>query len=229
MTSLPDVAATYKNTTSLTFDGFVRDAMVGCGISSVAVEKLFLFPKDGFNAPVPNPEQKCLAQLTRDIHRQQSQPGEHQTILSQKFQDFIDESLSWKVLQAAPRPKYVAASGDTSVELSLKGWCADVLLNAATRAFFGESLLQVAPDLFRDFFLFDDNSWMLLYGYPRFLAQDMYRGKDAAVSALIKYFDQSPELRQDSAFFVRTLEKALKDLDIHEQDRACFFLMTYWV
>ena len=229
MTSLQDVTAAYKNTASLTFDGFMRDAMVSCGLSPVAIEKMWLSPKDGFNAPVPNPEQKSLAQLTRDLHRQQLHTGEHQIILSQKFQDFIDESLSWEVLKATPRPKYVIASGDTFAELSLKGWCGDVLLNAATRAFFGESLLEVAPDIFRDFFVFDDNSWMLLYGYPRFLAQNMYEGKDAAVAALTKYFEQSQERRQDNAFFVRTLEKGLRDLEIKERDIAKTFLMMYWV
>lgn len=36
----------------------------------------------------------------RDFHKQQLHPGEHQVTLSQKFQDFIDQSLSWDVLKA---------------------------------------------------------------------------------------------------------------------------------
>ena len=229
LTSPQDAALAYKNITSLSFDGFMLDALVGCGVSPFAIQKLWLSPKDGFNAPIPNPEQKCLAQLMRDFHKQQLLPGKHQMILGQKFQNFIDESLSWDVLKAASRPGYVVSSSGASVELSLRGWCGDVLLTAATRAFFGEALLELAPDIFRHFFLFDDNSWMLLYGYPRFLARDMYQGKEASVDGLTRYFELSEECRHDNAYFVRTAEKALRDLDISKLDIAKIFLMVYWV
>lgn len=229
LTSPQDIAKAYQNTISLSFDGFMHDAMVGFNLSPITIQKLWLPPKDGFDAPIPNPEQKCLAHLMRDLHRQQLHPGEHQLILSLKFQNFIDQSLSWDVLKATSRPGYIVSSCDSSVTLSLKGWCGDVLLNAATRAFFGEALLEVAPDVFRDFFLFDDNSWMLLYNYPGFLARDMNRGKDASVAALIKYFGLPKEQREDNAYFVRTAEKALRDLYVSNRDIATIFLMVYWV
>ena len=219
----------YKNVTSLSFDEFMRDAMIGCEVSSFAIERTWLTPKDGFNAPIPNPEQKCLAQLMRDLHRIQLHPGEHQMILSQKFQDFIDQSLAWDVLKRPSKPDYVISLDNNCVELSLKGWCGDVLLNAATRAFFGEALLETAPDIFRHFFLFDDNSWTLLYRYPRFLARDMYHGKEATVAALTKYFEIPGARRRDSSYFVQTTERALRDLDISNRDKAKIFLMVYWV
>lgn len=229
LTSPQDAALAYKNTDALTFDGFIRDAMVSCGLSPTAIAKMSLFPKDGFKAPIPNPDQKCLAQITRDFHKLQLHPGEHQIILSQRFLDLIDQSLSWRVLASVAVPEYVISSKEGGVELSLKRWCGDVLLNAATQAFFGKSLLAAAPDIFRDFFAFDDDSWMLLYNYPRFLARDMYRGKDASVAALTKYFELPEESREDRAYFVRTLEQGLRDLDIDNQDIAKCFLMMYWV
>ena len=203
--------------------------MVSCGLSYTAIAKMWLFPKDGFKSPIPNPDQKCLAQVIRDLHRLQLHPGEHQTVLSEKFLNAIDKSLAWHVLSSASTPEYVISSEEACVELSLKKWCGDVLLNAATQAFFGQSLLAVAPDVFRNFFAFDDNSWMLLYRYPRFLARDMYHGKDASVAALAKYFELPMEPREDKAYFVQILEQALKDLDIDNQDIAKTFLMMYWV
>ena len=125
------------------------------------------------------------------------------------------------------RPGYVVGGGDEFVDVGLKAWCGDVLLNAATRAFFGEALLEVAPDIFRDFFLFDDNSWMLIYRYPRFLAKDMYRGKDASIDGLTEYFELPKERRKDEAFFVRTLEKGMRDLGIKERDIANTFFFVY--
>ena len=203
--------------------------MENCEISSGAIAKMWLFPKYGFKAPIANPEHKCLAQITRDLHRLQLHPGDHQALLSQRFLDLIDGSLRWDVLTSEVAPGYVVAEKGGWVELSLKKWCGDVLLNAATEAFFGKSLLAVAPDVFSSFFAFDDDSWMLLYNYPRFLARDMYRGKDASVAALTKYFELPEEFREDRAFFVRTLEQGLRDLDIDDQDIAKAFLMMYWV
>lgn len=139
----------------------------------------------------------------------------------------MNESLSWDVLKAASRPGYVASSSGASVELSLREWCGDVLLTGATRTFFGEALLKVAPNIFRHFFLFDDNSWMLLYGYPRFLARDMYQSKEATVDGLKRYSELSEERRHDGAHFVRTAEEALRDLDISKRDIAKFSLMVY--
>jgi len=228
LTSAQDVAVAYKNTDSLTFDVFVRDIMVAFGSSSGAIEKMWLFPsKDGhgFAAQVPNPAQKCLAQLTRDFHKQQLHPGENQSALADKFLHHIDESLRWERMSV----KYILKSTESSREISLKGWCGDVLLDAATRAFFGESLLQIEPDLFRDFFDFDDNSWMLLYRYPRFLAKDMYRAKDAAIDALTKYFALPKESRSGEAWFIRTLEAEQRQLGIGDRDIATLMLMVYWV
>ena len=164
-----------------------------------------------------------MAQLMRDLHRLQLHPRKHQNILSQKFQDFIDQSLSWDVLKGPSKPDYVISLDKTCAELSLKGWCGDVLLNAATRAFFGEALLETAPDIFRHFFLFDDNSWTLLYRYPRFLARDMYDGKEATVAALTRYFELPEARRRDSSYFVQTTEMAQRDLDISNRDKAKFF------
>lgn len=53
-------------------------------------------------------------------------------------------------------------------------------------SFFGEALLEIEPDLFRTSFDFDDDSWMLLYRYPKFLAKRLYRSKDAAIDAMTR-------------------------------------------
>lgn len=206
--------------------------MVAFGASPGAIEKMWLLPsndKHGFNAQVENPSQKCLAQLTRDFHKQQLHPGQNQRSLSEKFQGYIEESLRWDSMSTRPNDKYILRSSEMSKEISLKGWCADVLLNAATRAFYGESLLQNQPDLFRDFFDFDDNSWMLMYRYPRFMATSMYQAKDAAIDALTKYFATPKGSRRGEAWFIRTLEAEQRQLGIDDRDIATLNLMVYWV
>lgn len=206
--------------------------MVAFGASPGAIEKMWLLPSNdtqGFNAQVKNPSQKFLFQLTRVFHKQRLHPGQNQRSLSAKFQDCIDESLRWESMSIKGNDKYIIRSSEISLDISLRGWCADVSLNAATRAFYGESLLQNQPDLFRKSFDFDDNSWMLMYRYPRFMATSMYQAKDAAIDALTQYFALPRGSRQGEAWFVRTLEAEQRQLGIGDRDIATLNLMVYWV
>lgn len=202
--------------------------MVAFGASSNAIDKMWLFPNkngQGFAATVPNPFNKCLAQLTRDFHRQQLHPGDHQRELSDIFLFQIDSSLLWQHMSA----ETVVEDDQILKRLSLKRWCGDVLLQAATNAFFGKSLLEIQPDILQNFLNFDDNSWMLMYRFPRFLAKSMYQAKDAAIDALEKYFETPQECRRDAAWFVQTLETEQRRLGIGNRDIATLILMVYWV
>lgn len=228
ITSAEDVAAVYKNVESFTFDLFVRDMMVAFGASPNAVDKMWQVPRKdghGFAATVPNPSNKCLAQLTRDFHRQQLHPGDHQKELSDRFLSHINGTLVWERISAATEVR----DYQCLKRLSLKRWCGDVLLQAATNAFFGETLLEMQPDLLHHFDIFDDNSWMLMYRFPRFLAKNMYLAKDAAIDALEKYFETPKECRSGSAWFVQTLETEQRGLGINNRDIATLILMVYWV
>jgi len=228
LTSPEDVSEAYKNTEALTFDVFVHDIMVSFGASPSAIKKMWLYPQSGgagYQSNVANPYQKCLAQLTRDFHHQQLHPGPKLDDIGVKFLKYINTSLQWNNIPG----KSVHKDGTLSKVISLKQWCGDVLLEAATKAFFGNALLKLQPDLFRDFFTFDDNSWMLMYRYPRFLAKDMHKAKDAAINALTKYFELPRAKRQGEAWFVRTLELEQRSLGIGDRDIATLILMVYWV
>ena len=227
LTSPQDVSDAYKNTTALTFDGFMYDIMIGFEASPNAVQKMWLYPGSGgsgYQSIVDNPHQKCLAKLTREFHRQQLHPGPNLNEIGDKFLNYISNALQWENFSRKHPP-----DDNGQVEISLKGWCSDVLLEAATRAFFGDALLEIEPDLFRHFFTFDDNSWMLLYKYPRFLARHMYNAKDAAVHALTQYFKLPRDKREGETWFVRTLESEQRSLGIDDRDIANLMMMVYWV
>ena len=228
LTSPEDVAAVFKNVDSFTFDGFVRDVMVSFGASSSGVEKMCLLPgKDGLGhvATALNPSKKCLAQLARDFHRLQLHPGHHQAELSDKFLYYISQSLHWELISAAT----VVKDGEQLKQLSLKRWCGDVLLKAATKAFFGELLLEIQPDLLDKFFDFDDDSWMVMFRVPRVFAKSMYRCKNTIIRALVKYFQTPRERRRDAAWYVQTMETEQRRLGIDDRDIATLTVMVYWV
>lgn len=103
--------------------------MISFGVTSEAVQKMWLKPDRG---TVKKLGKKSLAQLTRDFYKQQLHPGENQKILVAKLQTYIDELLRWEHIVNRPTRKYIADSSGISIDIPLKSWCGDVLLNATT-------------------------------------------------------------------------------------------------
>lgn len=227
LTSVKDVAVVYKQTSALTFDGFMYDMMVSFEAKPATLHKMWLFPQSdgtGYQSVAKNPHQKCLAQLTRDFHHQQLEPGPQMTDMAAKFLNYIDNGLQWEKVVGK---KYYYYDDGSKVVL-LKEWCGDVLVEAATRAFFGDTLCEMQPDLCKQFYTFDDESWKLIYRFPRFLAPKLYAAKDTITASFVRWFRLPPEKRQGEAWFVRTLEAEQRVLGVDEDEIAKLMVMIYW-
>ena len=226
ITSSQDAAAVYKNTTSLTFDDYIRDVMVSFGGTPSAVEKMWQVPGRGDTVPFsPNPAHKTLAHLCGDWYRHQLHPGRPLDILQSGFLHNINFSLLWEKIS----DNVVLSSTHDSKVVSLLGWCREVLLDSATRAFFGDRLLELEPELFQSFFDFDDNSWKLTYKLPGVLSKEMTAAKQKGIDALTRYFQLPKEERPGEAWLVQTLEAEMRHVGIQDPDIAAFVMMFYWV
>ena len=200
--------------------------MINFGGSPTAVERMWRTPgKDSPVAISPNPGNKMLAHLCEDFYREQLHPGNNLDILQKSFLQIINKSLSWESISE----NVILSSTSTEKTVSLLGWCRHVLLDAATRSFFGDRLLDIQPDLFKSFFDFDDNSWQLTYKLPGFLCKDMNKAKKTGINALEEYFMLPREERKGEAWLVRNLEAEMRNVDIKEADIASFVMMIYWV
>lgn len=200
--------------------------MVAFGGSPAAVEKMWRVPGD--NSPLtvnPNPAHKRLAHLSEDFYRQQLHPGKNLEDVQGKFMHIINMSLTWERISE----KAILSCKPTMRTVSLLAWCQNVLLDAATRSFFGDRLLDIQPDLFDRFFDFDDNSWQLTYKLPTFLCKDMYLAKNAGIEALRRYFTLPKGERTGESWLIRNLELEMRNVGITEADIAAFVMMIYWV
>ena len=216
----------YKNTSSLTFDNYIRETMLGFGGSPYAIEKMWRIP--GVNSPAsinPNPAHKLLAHLCEDFYRQQLHPGDLLEELQKGLLGMIGTSLTWENI---PESIIHSSLADEKC-VSLLGWCRQVLLEGATRSFFGDRLLELQPDLLDTFFTFDDNSWQLTYQVPHFLSRKMRSAKQNAIEALTQYFKFPPHQRQGESWLVRNLEAEMRNVCIEEKDIAAFSMMIYCV
>lgn len=223
ITSPDYVPLIYRNTTTLTFDEFVRDMMLSVGASEDGVRKMWESPRpDSTN---PDRLHKILAHAGEDYYRQQFHPGNHLGDLWVEIQQRINKNLNWDNVSH----NCIVRGNHNQKTLSLLRWCQDVLLSSVTDAVFGPKLLQIEPDLLRTFITFDDNSWKLTYKLPRLVAEEVYAGKDKIVATFAKYFALPTSERKGQSWVVRTLETEMRKIEVEERDIAALFVMPFWV
>lgn len=228
MTSASDVSVVYKNIEQLTFDDYIEDMMLHFGSSKTAVRTMFAIPNKADPTPTglqPNPSHKSLIHLSESFYRQQLHPGEKLDILQDSFLGNIHNSLQWDAMSA----KIIMSSGQEDRTVSLLAWTREVLLDGATRAFFGNRLIELEPKLFESFFYFDDNSWKLTYRIPRPWSNDMYAAKQVAQDAMEAYFKLPREQRPGATWLIQTLETEMKARGIGESDIAALLMMIFWM
>lgn len=216
VTSSRDMSLVYKNTTSLSFDDFIRDLHIAFGLSAAGLRTMW----DKSNG-------KCLVHVANDLHHAQLLPGKHLDDLTQRFLVQIERRLTWEFLLA--HDHRVARGAPTQVTLSLYDWCAQVLVPAASVAFFGEAMLRINQNLIEDFLAFDEDSWMLTYRYPRFLARKMYHGMQGNTDAFTRYFGLPLEERPDACHYVTLFEARERSAAMSDRDVAITIQLFYWV
>lgn len=228
VTSAIDVATVYKNIERLTFDEYVEDMMIRFGASMPAVQTMFRTSDQLDQACTnlqPNPSRKSLVRLCESLYHQALHPGQKLDTLQDNFLGNVHKSLLWESMSS----KVILSSGAHHRTISLLAWTREVLLDGATKAFFGDRLIELEPDLYESFFYFDDNSWKFTYKLPRPWSSDVYAAKKTAQDALEAYFKLPLEQRPGATRLVHTLETEMRARGIGTTDIAALLTMTFWV
>ncbi|KAL8726423.1 MAG: hypothetical protein Q9181_006052 [Wetmoreana brouardii] len=226
ITSPQDVSAIYKNTTTLTFDEFVRDMMLSFGVSEEGVRRMWESPRTVGNVGSLH---KVLAHAGEDYYRQQFHPGDCLDDLWVNIQDRFSASLEWNAITGR---SVLSKEGDSKT-VSLMRLCQQILLASVTCAVFGDRLLQMNPNLLQAFLAFDDDSWKLTYKLPPLFAKDMHKAREQIFAALQSYFALPREARTGATWVVHVLEDEMRKIGLEEINgnayKLCFWYMAYIV
>lgn len=229
-TSPSDISAIYKNTETLTFDNFMREILSRIGVSALALEKWI--PDSNTTSPAsgtrdgPKASINDITHLGQKLCRKQLLPGKEFDVLSAVLMKDIEESLQ---LQRIPQ-KTILSFTHTTKRVSLLGWCREVMIGSATRAFFSDRFLQIDPDLLESFYKFDATSWKVFFKYPQFLSNDMDDAKNRILVALAKYFSLPKEERKGESWLIASLEAEMVKVGIEDvNDMAAIVMPLYWV
>ncbi|TWU71881.1 Cholesterol 7-alpha-monooxygenase [Metarhizium rileyi] len=228
-----DVSEAYRNTRTLTVDEFYQRIFLGMGTSKESVTHIFAPP----SALHKNPENrlgKPVAQLARELQMAQLQPSPGLDALERAELDYLERHMQPDAVLASRHRYMDLLGGETpgrtaSVELSLWNWCADLHVRAAQKAFFGDALDRLDPELPQKFLEFDDLGWKLLYQFPTFLARDAMEKRDCIRAILKAFYDLPREKRDEAAGWVlSSTEDELRAIGIPSEDIASVVLILYW-
>lgn len=125
--------------------------------------------------------------------------------------------------------KVILSSHARHRTVSLLAWTKEILLGGATKAFFGNRLIELEPKLYENFFYFDDNSWKFTYKIPRPWSSDIYAAKKTAQDAMDAYFHLPQQQRPDAACLIQTLGAEMRARNIGSSDIAALLMITFWV
>lgn len=233
-----DLAAVWKNITTLSYDPFVARVLLTFGISKASVERMLLpDPGNVIDAKGQgqclmlnsNPQQKCYLHLQSDWLKRQLLPGTRldslQTCYQKHLREVLDLNRFFTNIDFLPLAAIANAQKRT---VSLRNFTRSVLSHCALKAFFGKELFDVTPNFAKLYQKWEDDSWKVFFGYPRFLANDLHAAKREAVNALTKYYKLPLESRPKMSWLMGTLDQELRHLGLDETDRSGVIMMIVW-
>ncbi|KAF2643894.1 cytochrome P450 [Massarina eburnea CBS 473.64] len=208
-----DTAEAYKNTTTMVFDKIVQNLQLMFGISKHTMERVWLKPTSkeedvmAQDLGLSNPGLKSLGELSMDFWRTQLVGQEGYKNAETKLLHYIDEVLADQVKRA---------DATTGGALDLSRFTREVLVGAATRAFFGTKLFEIEPDFVELYCAFDAESWKLWFKWP--FAKGMWRNKAKVEEALRTWIRLPREEREGMSYIVDMVEQSQKAVGTSEDD-----------
>ncbi|MCJ1312934.1 hypothetical protein MMC25_006610 [Agyrium rufum] len=217
----------YRNSSTLSLDFFVRGLLRACGSSGKVLEKIFRHDANSSLSEKGNG--KSFIETMHELQFRHGFPGQHLDELSEVSRENLDVVLRPRALiRDSGSTGLYAEEGYRSTTISLSKLCAQTIINANQKAYFGDCLSELDPQLYQTFVNFDALSWQLLYRYPRFLGRKMHASKDHITNVLTRYFAAPAEQRPGAAWVTRMLEEEMRQLGLTNEEMSTLMLLQYW-
>lgn len=211
-TSPGDVVAVYRDTQKLDFDAFIKDVMHDFGCTNETLEKMF----DSTGKP------KHWMDKIHDDFKLQMHPGDRLKSVETQFLGNIDRLMNF---DSIPGTCILESTRDSKL-VSLWSWTWIVLAEAATQAFFGDGILQVAPSVLDNFWTFNLEAWKIHSKYPTFAAPEAFNALERSVEAFADYLRLPKDQRPGACWLVEQLERGMGEMGISEPTQCGAMLFS---
>lgn len=225
VTSTKDAEHIYADKTSFAFDFFAEliYRSIG-GVSNETIKILWRTPKEGFISLWPNPKEDVLVHTGNALLHKQMQQPELIKDLSEKALSNIEQRIRWDAFL----PSSILSETPSVKAVSLHCWCRDVTIDAQNKAFFGDYLHKLSPDITSLFDQWDINSWMMTYSLPSPFNKKASVPRDKLIGILHQYLDAPREKRTGGVPFVEELQDECISGGLSHNDIARVLFIILW-
>ena len=221
ITSPDDAGEFYNNVSTLSWDGFLNETLMGFGVSNARLD--VLWKKPSISSAV-NPSRKCLIHLTQDLYKQHLLPGPTFSTLTGKFRQAVSDLMTWKRISSA----YGLATDSKTSKVSLYDFCSLIMIDATQMTLFDPILFAIDPGMTKNMRQFTDELWKLMYPSRLIDSKNVAAIKEQYTRAFLIYQRLPKSLRKGEAWVVSTLIDQYRELGIDEKDSAAMLVMVYW-
>jgi hypothetical protein len=237
-----DIATVWKNTTTLSYDGFTERMLAAFGISAESLVKMYtpnprqliVDEKQRKQSALcnANPKNKAYIHLQSDWFRTQLLPGEHLDYLQETYLVFLNQFLKFDRFDdhfVVNEPVVATQEGKSAVKVvSLGKFCRYIISRSSFRTFFGEELFEAEPELARIYQTWEDQSWKVFFNYPPWLAPELHQCRMKFLSGMLKYLEMPESKRTGMVWLFRMANAELQTLGWKDVDRAGLLMMISW-
>ena len=196
--------------------------LVAFGVNAAVIPKLWQNPPSGAAGDKSldaTPQGLLAIHSTLDRYKRRLLPGKKLDSISKVLLGNISESLGCD--------HFECQHGLATSRVSLKDFCARILVSAITRIFFGDRILGAEPELVQSLLDFNDGAWMLIFHYPQSAASKLNKARCKIFQAFVNYIQSPEDVRSGRAWLIETVMKEQEAVDIRDEDRAALLLMVY--
>ncbi|KAF2008180.1 cytochrome P450, partial [Amniculicola lignicola CBS 123094] len=208
-----DILAVYKQPKALDFNVIIREIMRNYGLDEAGVDSVFDTGHGGKN----------WIDRTIGHFKQQLYPGEKHEEIQDRLLGHINEALAWNKIDGPS----IVEQGESEKVVSLWDWAHEVIVDAQTRAFFGQSLSEGCPNIVGHLQAYEEEGWKLPHCFPSFYTRKMNRAKEGIVEGLTRYIRLPNEKKEDASWLIKTMCKGLDDMGFDDVQQANTFFSFY--
>lgn len=222
-----DVSAAFRNN-AVSFDGSLAQIFRSFGVTPSSSEKMWYRPQAGHCSHdlEINPNGICLAHLIEEIYRKQYLAGTRMNAFSSAALASVARDMKWDNFGSfIPSPRQKTPSQGS---FSLKLLTARVIVQATTRAFFGEHLHHIEPDIVQHMTDFNENAWMVVFRYPDWFNLPVTSPKNNAKAALKKFLQLPKDQRQGESWALGALVESMNLFQLDMDSQVAIVLLGYW-
>jgi hypothetical protein len=218
------VMATFRNTTTLSWDRFLDELMVLFGVDRLVVNgPLHLHNPDLeylYNRINSRSVKKMtLRHFTEVLYMRQLAPDKAEELSESYFQSFLD---------ATRRPQlHSCASADGAIQLELRDLVDHTVSRSVAQTLFGDIIFTLDEEFTKNTVTLADQMWRIVYRYPKWLAPEFSKAYERVMGTIERFAAMEPDKTSSACFMIRTMLEAENLYDLDPRSKACLLCLMY--